>query len=582
MEREDSEPVGHKGTCPCDDPSESFQLYGDGHGYCFAGGCPHPHWSAQKLIKAGWDVEAPEGSAPYTPRQRPERMSEEVLSLYESGVVRALTKWNISQATTRHWDYRTRANSKGEAEHLAVYRDETGSMVDIKVRNTGVDGSEKRFYWASGKAPKNLLYGIHLLPQSGKMLVIAMGEKDAMTISQLWANKFPVVSPAGGEAAAHKDVAAHLERLLKFEKIVLVPHADPAGFKAMERVAAVFPAGKVFIARLPLNDANDMHMEGRDQELISLIHNAPAHRPDGIVDAADLDDELLNPTAWGAKLPYDFLYKWTYGLLPGQIWVIGAGTGVGKSDLMAEIVAHHIQAKEEGGSYQRAAVFNYEAGPKRTSKIILGKLWSKRFNIPDPEDGSENLYWSREDLLAAIAYRREKCAKIFLNDHQGRVDWASVKERLRFLVHTEGITLGVVDPVAALVAAEADKNAALELLFAEAKMLAEELGITLLFVSHLARPKDGKNHEEGGRVTMAHFRGSAAITMWASFVLAMERDQQGDEEDRKDTTLRMLKDRETGDSTGQTRVLIYNTLTGRLEEAVSMLDEGADPEAPPL
>jgi twinkle protein len=103
--------------------------------------------------------------------------------------------------------------------------------------------------------------------------------------------------------------------------------------------------------------------------------------------------------------------------------------------------------------------------------------------------------------------------------------------------------VGVVDPVAALVAQEDDDRKALDRLFAEAKALAEELDITIMFNSHLTRPALGPSHEEGGRVELRHFRGSGAITMWASFVFGMERNQQGDEGERKDTTLRVLKDR---------------------------------------
>lgn len=578
QEREDSEPVGSKGTCPCDDPSESFQLYSDGHGHCFAGSCPHPSWSARKLKDAGWDVEVdPDNDA--RERRSPSRppMSDEVKALHDASEVRALQKWNISQATARHWDYRTRMNPKGEGEHLAVYRDESGQMLDIKVRNTGKDGEDKRFYWASGHAPKGLLYGLHLLPQAGKMLVIAMGEKDAMTVSQLWANKFPVVSPAGGEAAAKKDVAANLERLLKFDKIVLVPHSDPAGFKAMEEVAKVFPAGRVFIARLPLNDANDMHMAGRDQELISLIHNAPAHRPDGIVSAQSLVGLALSPTQTGLSFGMEHMDRWTYGWRDGEVIVLGAGTGIGKSDFMMQVFAHLIKPAADGGEETPVAVFNYEASPVSTLKAIAGKIWQRRFHIP------EDHLWTEAELRAAMDYLTAKCAKLFINDHFGSTDWDAVVERTRYLVHSEGVRRVGVDPMAALVATVEDERKGLDRLMAESKSTCEELHVGMWFNSHLARPSEGKSHEEGGRVTLRNFRGSGAIAMWPSFVFALERDQQSEDvEARSITTQRVLKDRFTGDATGKTQQLHYNTLTGMLEVARIELEDDADPEAPPL
>jgi twinkle protein len=572
-EREDSEPDGPKGTCPCDDPSESFQLYSDGHGHCFAGGCPHPYWSPERLRKAGWDVEGRSEAGGRREQRRP--MSEDVAALLETSEVRALQRWNISQATARHWDYRTRLNAKGEGEHLAVYRDDSRQVVDIKVRNTGVSGEDKRFYWASGHAPKGLLYGSHLLPQQGKMVVVAMGEKDAMTISQLWANKFPVVSPSGGEAAAKKDIAANLERLLKFDKIVLVPHADPAGFKAMEEVARVLPPGRAFIARLPLNDANDMHMAARDQELISLIHNAPAHRPDGIVAARDLVGEALNAPQMGLSFGFPEIDKLTYAWLDGQVVVLGAGIGMGKSDFALQVAASLLR----GGT--RCAVFNYEASPAETLKGIAGKNAERRFHVPD----EEGLLWTQAELVEALRQTTEDNASLFINDHFGAVSWDAIKERSRYLAHSEGVKRVFVDPVAALVAQEDDERKALDRVFAEAKMLAEELDIGLWFNSHLTRPSDGKPHEEGGRVMQKHFRGSGAITMWASHVWGLERNQQSeDESERGETVWRILKNRPAGHNTGKTLRFTYNVLSGMLEPSRIELEDAyeADPEAPPL
>ena len=67
--------------------------------------------------------------------------------------------------------------------------------------------------------------------------------------------------------------------------------------------------------------------------------------------------------------------------------------------------------------------------------------------------------------------------------------------------------------------------------------------------------------------------------MWASFVIALERNQQGDVEERKATTVRMLKDRKTGDSTGNTAIVVYNLINGKLEDYEGELDKlGHDPQ----
>ena len=114
---------------------------------------------------------------------------------------------------------------------------------------------------------------------------------------------------------------------------------------------------------------------------------------------------------------------------------------------------------------------------------------------------------------------------------------------------------------------------------AEMGSLVKELGVWVLFVSHLATP-EGTPHEEGGRVKIRHFKGSRAIGFWSHFMIGLERDQQAeDEEDRSTTTYRMLKDRYTGRSTGETYRIGYEQQTGRLVEArdaLELADETGD------
>lgn len=573
---------------PCEDcgSSDARALYSDGHEYCFA--CPKE--VAYKKPKKGAQVLTLDSPEMEERRAKAKVKSAHLLrELQETSDHTALPKWKITQKVARAADYRTRIHA-GRAQHIALYHNLQGQVVFAKVRDTGEDGTKKDF-WAVGDKEQVSLYGIETLSgRGGKMVVVTEGEKDRLAGLQLWDAQFPVVAVPFGAESSGNAFAEALPILSKYEKVILALDMDEQGRHGAEFLAAMLPPGKAFIPDFPEKDLHETFFKQGLDVAKNAIWNARPFTPDGIVDADDLDAQLMEPQSWGASLPYDFLYDWTYGLQGGDVWVLGAGTGVGKSDLGAEIGAHHIKPKEDGGNYQRAAVFDYESGSLSSLKRILGKLWSKRFNIPDPRDGSPNVYWSQQDLLAARAYRREKCAKLFINDHKGAISWESVKERLRYLKHSQGITLGIVDPVAAMVAGEVDERKALDLLFAEAKSLAEELDITLIFISHLARPKEGKSHEEGGRVTLSQFRGSGAIVMWASFVVVLERNQQGDEDERKLTTLRMLKDRKTGDSTGRTAGLVYNVLTGRLEEwegeldklSHSQVEEDATPEPPPM
>jgi len=97
------------------------------------------------------------------------------------------------------------------------------------------------------------------------------------------------------------------------------------------------------------------------------------------------------------------------------------------------------------------------------------------------------------------------------------------------------------------------------------RTLVAETGISLFLVSHLRRSQ-GKAHEDGGQISAGDLRGSQSIAQLSDIVMAMERDQQNpDESIRNTTTVRVLKNRYTGE-TGPACWLQYDRSTGRMSE----------------
>lgn len=553
---------------PCEDcgSSDALALYSDGHTHCFSCSTTKGGQRGKSAVS-----KSKKDTRPY---------DVQIAELLEGSEHNALQKWGISQATARHCDYRTKVLSPEKGQHLAVYKDEHGKPIFVKVRSVTPEDSKAGFFGVGDQEAVSL-YGIETLGKGGKMVLVTEGEKDRLAGSQLWANRFPVVGLPFGAESSGKAFARALPRLLAYDKIIFGLDMDKQGQDGTAELVRMVPPGKAFIARFTSKDLHQMVQDEGPEKTINAIHNALPYRPDGIVSASDLVGQALSPTVTGTSWPWEFMTGWTYGVRPGEIIVVGGGTGIGKSDLSAEMAAHWIKPVEDGGAFEPVAIFNYEAAPVGTLKQVAGKLFSRRFHLPD----STGVYWTQAELVEALDYLTRKCAKLFINDHNGAVNWESVKDRLRYLRHAEGVRKAIVDPLAALVAQEDDDRKALDRLFAEGKALAEELGMNLVFLSHLTRPSLGASHEEGGRVELKHFRGSNAIGMWSSFVFGLERDQQCDEvEERGVTTIRVLKDRFSGDSTGKTQRMIYNTLTGRLEEpvlALDQLDQGNHEQEPP-
>ena len=143
----------------------------------------------------------------------------------------------------RFWSY-GRTDVRGQSGiHCANYLDENRQTVAQKLRFP-----DKTFPWTNRAAFKGL-YGQWLWRDGGKQVVITEGEIDALSVSQVQQNKWPVVSLVdGGGKNAVKPIKEAYEWLQKFEKIILFFDNDEKGRQTVEIVKRMLPLGKVYIA----------------------------------------------------------------------------------------------------------------------------------------------------------------------------------------------------------------------------------------------------------------------------------------------------------------------------------------------
>lgn len=461
-----------------------------------------------------------------------------------TGEFKALQKRGISEETCRKFGYQVGRDKHDTTVQIAPYFDESGTMVAQKLRYANKD------FKFIGEPKKAILFGSNLW-NNGKKLVITEGEIDAMSVSQAQNNKWPVVSIPNGAQGAKKTLAKCLEYLNGFEEIILMFDMDEVGRKAAAECAELFEPGRCKIASLPLKDANECLQAGREQEIIQAIWNAKVYRPDGLVSVNDIIDEITKPIERGFPWWLGRLTDITFGRRLGEIYGFGAGTGVGKTDFLTQQIAYDIT--ELG---MKVGTIFLEQKPKETAKRIAGKIKGRRFHVPD---GS----WEQDEMVSAV---RELDGKLVMYDSFGETEWDVIKGKIRFMAVSEGIQLIYLDHLTAM-ADTADEKGSLEQIMKEMAGLANELNIIIHFVSHLTTPDQGPSHEEGGRVTIRQFKGSRAIGFWSYFMFGLERDQQHDDPNlRQVTTFRVLKDRYTGQATGEVIYLGYNGLTGMLNE----------------
>lgn len=527
----DSEP------CPKCGSRDNVKVYEDGYRKCYGMGCDY--------------YLMPDGEA--QPKRQRKMAGKEMISSWECT---ALTARKLGEATTAKWKYGI-GEYKGKKVQVANYFKE-GSLVAQKVRFPNKD------FLVLGDAKDMGLYGQHLWREGGKYLCITEGEIDALSVSQVFNNKWPVVSVPNGAQGAARAIKKEYEFVSKFEQVIIMFDDDEPGRAAAAEVAALLPPGHAKIARLPLKDANEMLKEGRGPELVEAFWSAKPWRPDGIVSLRDIRDAILKPVEMGTPWPWDYLTKATYGRRDGEVYALGAGTGIGKTDVFTQTIVH--DAVELG---IRCGVLYLEQPPVETGRRLTGKLGKKRFHVPD---GS----WTEQELMDAFD-ELESTDNIVLYNHFGTSDWEVIESRIRYMVVSLGCKHIFLDHLTALAAHAEDERKAIEGLMADIASLSQELSIKFHFISHLATP-EGKPHEEGGRVMIRHFKGSRAIGFWSHFMFGLERDQHHENDAwKKTTTFRILKDRYTGQATGVKFALVYDHDTGLLSEGEF---PGDDKESP--
>lgn len=511
--------------------------------------------------------------------------SAEMEADLKKGKVSHITSRKLTKETAAAWDYRIRKNSKGEIEELAPFRDLTGTLTGIKVRNLGPDTMGKDFF-VIGKVTGQLWgrhrYGDGEKRNDGKPSWVAIleGEHDAMAASQAMGLRYHITSIPQGTDSAVAAIKANLEWLLTHDRIILGFDQDAPGRAAMEECVGLFPPGRVFIARWPGKDASALLQEGRGSDITSVLWNPSPYRPDGMVDARTLTEACMAPTVRGIPWAFDGLTALTYGRRPQETITLGSGTGMGKSDLIAEQIAADLQGLTKAGERydpQAWAVWAFEGGgPAKFKNTVAGKIGRKRFHkaVEDLEGGFE---WTPEEKRGVLDRMDgdlwNQGGKLFIYDARGLAGWDDIKDKMRYMAQSEGVRHFLLDPISAMVTDEEDERKEIDRIVLAYTKLMEELDGYGYLVSHLTRPSMGPSHEEGGKVQLRQFRGSNGIGMFSTYVIGMERNQQAETEaERAESTIRIVKDRHTGDSTGHTFKLVYDRFTGSLDEPAAGSD----------
>lgn len=505
--------------------SDGNALYDDGHTHCFV---------CNAYVS---------GDGTVTYESKP--MNKD-LEFYQRSATSAIPERGISSAVCVKYGVKQESN-----KHHYPYYDEHNNLVAVKTRLV----ANKNFLIA-GDFNGATLFGQNLFSKGGRYLTICEGELDALSAFQMMGAKYPVVSVRSGAQSALKDCKAQYEYIDSFENIVLAFDMDEVGQKAAQAVAELF-GGKVKLMKMRtgLKDASDYLQRKADSAFIEDWWKADPYVPDGIIQGGTLWDVVSQPIDTAeVEYPYAGINKLTYGIRKGELVMITAGSGLGKSQFLREIVWHIVNNTEDN-----IGMMFLEEGVRKTARSLMSLAADKPIHLPDVEVTEQELKDAFDRTLGTN--------RLYLFDHFGSSTLDNIVNRVRYMAKGLGCGYVFLDHISIIVSGGdvGDERKALDAIMTRLRMLVQETGISLICVSHLKRP-DAKGHEEGAVTSLAQLRGSGSIAQLSDIVIGLERNGQAtDPIERNTTHVRVLKNRFSG-YTGGACDLLYNPSTGRMFE----------------
>lgn len=531
--------------CPKCDSSDAYGIDSNGWGHCFSCGAN---------VKEGDEHTSPSVNERVITNRvipmQPRTSNTEPYSASQGLIYKPMLDRKLNANTLEHYDVGFRGSD-------LVFSYANGDAAKVRI------GGNKDFRIEGNWKDNPTLFGQERFSEGGKFVIVTEGEIDAMSAYQMMDSRTPCVSVRNGAQSALKDCKANFSYLDSFETVVFCFDNDPAGQEAVDKCAELFShKAKVMKIANGFKDANDYLKDNKKDKFVDAFWRAERWTPDGVIDMASLYDEVMKPLAKAeADYPFEGLNKLTYGLRYQELVTVTAGSGLGKSQFLREMVWHLIQTTNEN-----IGLIFLEEGERKTGLSLMSLAADKPLHLPDTEASQKEKDDAFQSTLGT--------GRIFGLTKFGSSDIDTIVNRVRHFAKAMDCKYVFLDHISIVVSAQSngDERKAIDEIMTKLRMLVQETGISLICVSHLKRPEN-KGHEEGAATSLAQLRGSGSIAQLSDMVLGLERNGQAEDESQRNTTrVRVLKNRFSG-ITGPACNLLYSHETGRMSETFEDEDE---------
>lgn len=535
---------------PCEEcgSSDAVTIYEDTHGYCYS--CSHFYPPEIE----DFNKEEQQKLSIYV--SKPDKNKQEI-----SGQFVPMTDRGISLDTAKKYSVFV-PNDKFYRYGFPLYKN--GKHIANKYRLSG----DKKGFSVDGEFNKSELFGQNVFPPgSAKAITLTEGYEDCMAAYELQGSKYPSVS-VHSASTARKDCASNFEYLNSFDEIVICFDRDEAkvlpdgqkhypGQEAALECAQLFPAKKVRILTLQkAKDANDYLLAGLRKEFVDEWWKAPVYTPEGLILGTELWEDIKSvDTAESVEYPFPGLNAMTYGIRLGELVVITANTGVGKSSVLKEIEYYLLNHSSYG-----IGIMHLEESKKDTGLGIMSLEANLPLHLPDVREKVD------EESLRKYFDKTVNTDRVILFDHFGSNNIDDLLDKIQHM-SAMGAKFIVIDHLSIVVSDQSgDERKQLDEISTKLKTLTMSLKIAIIAVIHQNR--------------QGQIRGTAGVEQLANIVIKLSRDVESDDPFRRNTTKVLIQKNRFCGKTGPACYLFYNSETGRLEEldelGIKKYEEGVE------
>ena len=433
----------------------------------------------------------------------------------------------------------------------------------------------KQFGGSIGQTGSNCdLFGQFKFKNGGKTVLIVGGEHDQLAAYQMlkeyyvskgWDFEPVVVSPTVGETGCAKQIAAQYTWFNQSDKIVVAMDSDEAGQKAIDKIVAALPKGKVFVAKWSGKDPNEMLLKGKERQFISDFYNAKAYVPAGVVGSNELYDKIV-AQAEQIKVPFPPFLKTLNdmlggGLNLGHIYTCSGVTGGGKTSLINEMIYHWLFH-----SPYQIGVVSMELNAGQYGEVLLSRHIQQKLAKLNHDDKIKLLGTDQIRLMGKELFEKDDGSPRFMLIDDRDSSLEQFQDTIEQMIISSGVKIVVIDPWSDVLDGLSNEEQALAMKWL--KSCIKSHGCSFFLINHVRKSQNGGKNDQsaGGKITESDIMGSSTIMKSASAnILLMRNKDAEDIQERNTTNISLAKNRLLG-LTGPAGQVYYDFETHTLHD----------------